>query len=166
MLILSAGLGVALSHAVVARLLYGIGRVGFLARLATAEAVVNLGLSLALVGVMGIEGVAVAMAVPNAVLCVVAIGYACRMLGIDARTYLRRTAAMPVAASAALALGWWLAAGAWPPTSWGELVALGAGGLAGYAALVGVLEPVVRRRAGRVLGRLARKFIPATHVAG
>jgi O-antigen/teichoic acid export membrane protein len=162
LMILCGGLALAVAQSVAARVLYGVGRIGLFARMALVEAALNLGISLALVRDMGIEGVAVATAVPNALFCVFAIGYACRLVGIDVRTYLRRSVALPLTAATLLTAGWWAAQSTWPASGWGGLIALGAAGLACYASLVALLEEPVRRRILATLprGSKARRNAP------
>src|SRR5204863_6765085 len=86
--ILSATLTIGVAQSVASRILYGLGRLRLFARLALVEAVLNLGLSLALVGPMGLEGVALAVAGPNVLFCLFAIGYACRTLAVPVGRYL------------------------------------------------------------------------------
>ena len=83
-----ATLTIGVAQSVASRILYGMGKLTLFARLALVEAVVNLGLSLALVGPLGIVGVAIAVAVPNVLFCLFAITYACRVLQIGGRQYL------------------------------------------------------------------------------
>jgi O-antigen/teichoic acid export membrane protein len=84
-LALTLTLGVAQS--VASRILYGLGRLRLFARLALIEAGLNLGLTLLLVGQFGVEGVAVAVAVPNLVFCVAVIAVTARELGATAADY-------------------------------------------------------------------------------
>src|SRR5439155_15911270 len=69
MAILSATLTIGVAQSVAARILYGLGALRLFARMALVEAVLNLALSRALVGPMGREGVAIAVAGPNVLFC-------------------------------------------------------------------------------------------------
>ena len=104
--ILSATLTIGVAQSVASRILYGMGTIRLFARLALVEAAVNLGLSLALVGPFGLEGVAVAVAVPNVLFCLFAIGYACHVLNVGTVRYLKEAWLRPVIASSLPAL-WW-----------------------------------------------------------
>jgi O-antigen/teichoic acid export membrane protein len=109
LVILSLPLGLAISQAVSARILYGMGRLGWLARAVMVEALANLLLSMILAGPLGIEGVALGTAIPNVCMNLVLFGYIARTLGVPALEYLRRSFVAPMAASFLLA-GVWLAA--------------------------------------------------------
>jgi O-antigen/teichoic acid export membrane protein len=159
LLVLSAGLSLAVAQSVASRVLYGTGRLRWFSRLALAEAGLNLGLSLALVRPLGILGVAVGTLVPNALFCVLVIALALRTLHFPAGEYARRCLPRPLVAAAILFAVWWPLAG-WVATGdgWGRLAAAGAVGSLVYAAAVFALEPVARRavlvRAAGFGGRL------------
>jgi O-antigen/teichoic acid export membrane protein len=104
--ILSATLTIGVAQSVASRILYGLGTIRLFARLALVEAAANLGLSLLLVGPYGLEGVAVAVAVPNVLFCLFAIGYACRILEVPAGRYLQQAWLKPLIA-AVLPTLWW-----------------------------------------------------------
>jgi O-antigen/teichoic acid export membrane protein len=105
--ILSATLTIGVAQSVAARILYGTGKLRLFARLALVEAALNLGLSLALVGPFGLEGVAVAVAGPNVLFCLFAIGYACRTLDVSAGRYLLTAWLRPLTAACIPAASWW-----------------------------------------------------------
>jgi O-antigen/teichoic acid export membrane protein len=105
--ILSATLTIGVAQSVSSRILYGLGRLRLFARLALAEAFLNLGLSLALVGPFGLEGVAAAVAIPNVLFCLFAISYACRVLEVPLRRYAASGWLKPAVAAAIPALVWW-----------------------------------------------------------
>ena len=135
--ILSATLTIGVAQSVASRILYGLGRLRLFARLALVEAAVNLGLSLLLVGPMGLEGVAVAVAVPNVLFCGFVIGYACRVLEVPAGRYLRAWL-RPACAAVVPAVVWWFVTPVAP--AW---LAIGGGiaaGLVPYAVVVGGIE--------------------------
>jgi O-antigen/teichoic acid export membrane protein len=162
--VLALPLALALSQSASVRILYGIGRLRWFARVVLAEALVNLLLSLALVRPYGIEGVALGTTVPNVVVNVAIALYLCRALGVRPVHYLRRSFLAPCAAAALLAAGW-LAAAVWaPPDGWASLSATVAAGLAVYFALAGAVEfgpRAVLRRLRALPGRLARAPRPA-----
>ena len=138
MAILSATLTIGVAQSVAARILYGMGTIRLFARLALVEAFLNLGLSLALVGPYGLEGVAIAVAVPNVLFCLFAIGFACRTLGVSSGCYLRSAWARPLAAACVPAMVWWLATPAeatWPGIATGLMI-----GLIPYGIAVGLAE--------------------------
>jgi O-antigen/teichoic acid export membrane protein len=156
--VLSATLTVGVAQSVAARVLYGMGRLRLFARLALVEAVLNLGLSLALVGPFGLVGVAVAVAVPNVLFCTFAIAYACRTVQLGARDYLVTGWAKPLGAACVPALVWLVLAPAAP--TWPS-IALGiAAGLGPYAAGVLLLERFGGRLAPALFGR-GRMLVPA-----
>jgi O-antigen/teichoic acid export membrane protein len=138
MAVLSATLTIGVAQSVASRILYGTGKLKLFARLALVEAVVNLGLSLALVGPLGLVGVAISVAVPNVLFCLFVITYACRALDLGARNYLCASWLKPLCASCAPALVWLLMVPAEP--TWPS-IALGiAAGLGPYACAVLLLE--------------------------
>lgn len=69
------------------RYLTAIGRHGIFARLGPVAAIINIGLSLALVEKYGIEGVAFASMVPVVIFVPVYLRYTCRQLGISLYEY-------------------------------------------------------------------------------
>jgi O-antigen/teichoic acid export membrane protein len=106
MAVLSATLTIGVAQSVASRILYGMGKLKLFARLALVEATVNLALSLALVGPLGIVGVAAAVAVPNVLFCLFVITYACRTLNIGAQTYLFTSWLKPLVAACVPAVVW------------------------------------------------------------
>lgn len=72
----------------VSRYLTGIGKHGIFAKVAPIAAVVNLGLSVLLVGPLGLWGVAFASLVPVFFVVPIYLVYACRQMGLTVRTYL------------------------------------------------------------------------------
>jgi O-antigen/teichoic acid export membrane protein len=145
--ILSATLTIGVAQSVASRILYGLGRLRLFARLALVEAGLNLGLSFALVGPMGLEGVAIAVAVPNVLFCLFAIGYACFLLEVKARHYLRRAWLSPLALALVPAVVWWFVTPV--QARWVEIATGIVMGLVPYGACVLVTEWLAasRRRA-------------------
>jgi len=145
--ILSATLTIGVAQSVAARVLYGMGRLRLFARLALVEAVLNLGLSLALVEPLGLEGVAIAVAGPNVLFCLFAIGYACWTLDVSTGRYLRASWLQPVLAACVPTAVWWFRAPAEP--TWLSIAASILAGLLPYAVVVGLVEfrhRLVRKR--------------------
>jgi O-antigen/teichoic acid export membrane protein len=140
LVILALPLGLMLSQSVSGRILYGIGRLRWFARLALAEAAVNLGMSVALVVPWGVEGVAVGTALPSVVACVVLLTYVCRLLGVGVGEYFRRSWLVPCSFALVLAILWWAVASFYPPVSWAGLLATGALGLTAYLGLALLVE--------------------------
>jgi O-antigen/teichoic acid export membrane protein len=139
--ILAAPLGLALAQSVSVRILYGLGLLRWYAWATLAEALANLVLSIGLVRLLGIEGVALGTAIPSVLLNGAVAVFVCRHLGVGAGQYLCRSLLRPCAGAGLLGL-FWLAAGSWiEPTSWAALMALGAAGLAGYAVIAAFAEP-------------------------
>jgi O-antigen/teichoic acid export membrane protein len=155
--VLAATLGVGVAQSVASRVLYGLGRLRLFARAALAEGVVNVLLTAALVGPLGVVGVAVAVAVPNVLFCVFVIGYTLRVLEITGRDYLS-ACVRPVLANLVPAAVWVLVGAVEP--AWGAIAAGIVAGLLPYAAVVGCVEfaAPLRTAATRVFGRR----VPAT----
>lgn len=92
-------------------LLFALGRQGFLARIGFLEAVVNLGLSLALVGPLGLLGVALGTTIPLVLLrSVVQPPYVCRQIDLALPVYLGSVARVAIPAVALQAPLWLLLA--------------------------------------------------------
>src|SRR5262249_31575460 len=104
--VLATILGPTIAQSMAARVLYGMGRIRLFARVALAEGVVNLLLSLALVGPLGIAGVALGTALPHLGFCLWAVSHAGGMLGVNPRDYLRAWV-KPLVATAILACVLW-----------------------------------------------------------
>lgn len=138
MAVLSATLTIGVAQSVASRILYGMGKLKLFARLALVEAVVNLALSLALVGPFGLVGVAVAVAVPNVLFCVFVIVYACRTLDVSAKDYLFGSWLKPLVCACAPAVIWRFMTPAEP--AWANIAFGIAVGLAPYACAVFLCE--------------------------
>jgi O-antigen/teichoic acid export membrane protein len=153
--ILCATLTIGVAQSVAARILYGLGTLRLFARLALVEAALNLGLSLGLVGPFGLEGVAIAVAVPNVLFCLFAIGYACRTLAVGAGRYLLTAWLRPLAAAAVPMAIWWLVTPA--DATWVAIATGIAVGLAPYAVVVAGVEfgPRLAARRRRTRGAAA-----------
>jgi O-antigen/teichoic acid export membrane protein len=150
LVILAATLTLGVAQSAASRILYGLGRLRWFARAALAESVVNVLLTLALIGPFGVTGVALAVAIPNLVFCVVAIGLACRELRVSAGEYAAAWL-RPVGLSLIPAAVWW-AIGP-PAADYPSIVAAVLAGLVPYAVLVGGAEVMRRGAAWSAAGR-------------
>lgn len=85
--ILSATLTIGIAQSVASRLLYGLGKLKIFARFALAEAGLFLLFLVTLIGPYGVEGVAIATAISNAIFCVAVLVTACRAVDVGVREY-------------------------------------------------------------------------------
>ncbi len=143
--ILAGTISVGMLQSVAARVLYGVGQIRRFARLMLLEAAINLGLSLALFPVMGINGVALGTAIPNVAMCLYILVRVCIMLEIDDRTLFRQALVKPVIAMGLLFAYWWGVADDLPPTTWRGFLGLTGSGTLGYALLVLAMEVISAR---------------------
>src|SRR5262249_22899202 len=140
LVILALPLALTLSQSISGRILYGIGKLRWYARLTILEALLNLLMSVALVRPLGIEGVAWGTTIPNVIANLILAFCVCRLMNVSFTTYLRRSFLAPVAVTALLAFGWLGATHETPPASWLELVQTAAVGMAGYALAAALVE--------------------------
>jgi O-antigen/teichoic acid export membrane protein len=140
LVILSLPLSLALAQSISGRILYGMGRLRWFARLVLAEALVNLLLSVWLVHPLGIEGVAWGTTIPNLLANLLTAFYVCRLLQVSPLIYLRRSMLQPLIAASLLAGGWLLAAREFDLQSWPALLLTGLAGVAGYLMLALAME--------------------------
>jgi O-antigen/teichoic acid export membrane protein len=154
MTILATTLSLTVAQSVASRVLYGMGRIRLFSRVALVEGVVNVVLSVALVGPLGIEGVAWGTAIPHTAFCLFVLTHLGMMIGVRPREYVTTVVLKPVAAAVLLTGVWLLFAHAAPATTWAGLFADGLAGLLPYGiavlALDGrrVIERVLPQRAG------------------
>lgn len=161
--ILSATLTLGVAQSVAARILYGMGRLKLFARLALVEAALNLVLSLALVGPLGLEGVAIAVAVPNVLFCLFVIGYTGRLLEVRVWRYIVASWLSPLIAACVPAAVWWLVT---PVEATWAAIALGiALGLVPFTLCVMGIELVPRLAATRWGTRRASLHVAAKPVS-
>jgi peptidoglycan biosynthesis protein MviN/MurJ (putative lipid II flippase) len=128
-----------MGQSIAARILYGIGKLKWFARVAMAEAGVNLVLSILLAWPLGIEGVALGTSLPNLISNVLVIGYVCRLLGVKGRDYVRTALLGPHALGLLLGGGWMVAVAWLPIETWSAFLITGFAGTAMYflgAALI------------------------------
>jgi O-antigen/teichoic acid export membrane protein len=154
--VLSLTLSVGVAQSVASRILYGLGRLRLFARLALAEAGLNLVLTLALVRPLGVEGVAWAVAVPNLLFCAAVIAYTARQLGVSAGDYAAAWL-RPLAASAVAAAVWVMVGK--PTADWYAIGTVIAAGLAPYAVVVAAVEvrPTSRQAWLRLKSKATRR---------
>jgi O-antigen/teichoic acid export membrane protein len=138
--ILALPLALALTQSVSGRILYGMGRLRWLAGATLLEAVANLLLSLALVQPFGIEGVAWGTTLPNLVFHLAFAVHMCRTLGIRTSAYLRRTFLTPLVLALVPFAIWLGAIHRFAAMDWLLLMAVGATGLVCYGFLAVMVE--------------------------
>jgi O-antigen/teichoic acid export membrane protein len=169
--ILSLPLFLILSQSVSGRVLYGMGRLRWFTVVVIGEAVANLGISLALVGPMGIEGVAWGTTIPNILGNLLVAIHVCRLLNVGFLEYFRCSFLRPIAAVCIPAAGWWAAASFWDPArSWSSFLLFGSAGVAGYGIVALLVEfgpSTLLEFSHSFVRRLGRGSIPIQkHVAG
>lgn len=160
LIILSATLSLVVAQSVASRILYGMGQLKLFARMALLESFLNLGLSLLLVGSLGIVGVAWAAALPNLFFCLYVIGSACRVLGIQSLTYFGETWMRPLI-SVILLLTVWMTP--WSTVSWSGLGVAIMAGLVPYSVLVLLIEGKIRFRSPVVVKRVSVEPTRSVH---
>ncbi len=130
-----------LSQSVSGRVLYGIGRLRWFTVVVSGEAVANLLISLALVGPMGILGVAWGTTIPNILGNLLVAVHVCRLLNVGLLEYFRCSFLRPLAAACWPAAGWWNALVLSDPgRSWSSFLLFGSAGVAGYGVAAILLE--------------------------
>jgi O-antigen/teichoic acid export membrane protein len=152
--VLAGTLSLTIAQSIAARVLYGVGHIRLLARVALLEGIANLLLSIALVVPLGIAGVAWGTAIPHTAACVFAVVHAGQLIGVRPADYLRAWSRPVITAAVPLSI--WLMQRS--PTTYAEFVATGLLGIAPYAAIVLAAE---RRSsmmlAGRRFGNVVRQ---------
>lgn len=139
--ILALPLFLILSQSVSGRVLYGIGQLRWFTIVVIGEAVANLVISLALVGPMGIEGVAWGTTIPNILGNVLVAIHVCRLLNVRIMEYVRCSFLRPLAATCFLAAGWWFTPIFIDPgRSWIAFLLVGSAGMAGYGIMALLIE--------------------------
>jgi O-antigen/teichoic acid export membrane protein len=139
--ILALPLFLILSQSVSGRVLYGVGRLRWFTVVVTGEAIANLVISLALVGPLGIEGVAWGTTIPNILGNIVVAVHVCGLLNVRLAEYIQCSFIRPLAATCLLSAGWWaVPAFLDPGRSWISLLLVGGVGVAAYGAVALVME--------------------------
>jgi O-antigen/teichoic acid export membrane protein len=143
LVVLSSTLSLVVAQSVASRVLYGTGRLRAFARMALAEAGLNVALSVLLCPRFGLIGVAVGVAVPNLLMCLWVIGHTARLLGVSVGRYVADGCLRPLE-TVSVPLVVWLLADV-PVAGWGGLaVAIGVG-LVPYGLTVLAVERVSPR---------------------
>jgi O-antigen/teichoic acid export membrane protein len=137
--VLAATLSLTIAQSAASRVLYGTGRIRLFARMALAEGVANLLISLALVRPLGIVGVAWGTAIPHVGFCCYAVAHACKLTGVRPAEHLRCWVA-PVVFALVPTIIWLIAMQVAPPAGWGEFALIGLLGMLPYSGLVLVTE--------------------------
>jgi O-antigen/teichoic acid export membrane protein len=135
--LLGGTLAVGVAQSAASRILYGLGKLRWFARLAIAESVVNLLLTGVLIGPLGVAGVSIAVAVPNLIFCVAVVVLTARELGVSVRAYFAGWV-KPLAASV-IPLAVWLTLGE-PAADYTDVAVAVVAGLVPYAVAVGLSE--------------------------
>lgn len=152
--ILAAPLFLTLSQSISGRIVYGTGQLRWFACMTLAEGVVNLAVSLLLVGSLGIVGVAIGTTVPHIAFNVACAWYVCRLTRVSISSYLVHAFAVPSAGVLLPVAAWYgynQAFGA--PGTWVELILVGALGVAAAGGAVLALERAAREALTRALRR-------------
>jgi O-antigen/teichoic acid export membrane protein len=145
MCVLAAPLALSLSLSLANRVLQGTGRVKVWALLTVAQAVVAVTLSLVLVQSLGLQGVALATALPICLYSIALTVYTCRVFRVPFVTYLSHAFLRPLVATPVIVLGWLSVLEYLPATSWGSLVLSSVVGLGCAVTAIALLElPVLR----------------------
>ncbi|HEV2949828.1 MAG TPA: polysaccharide biosynthesis C-terminal domain-containing protein [Gemmataceae bacterium] len=170
--ILALPLFLILSQSVSGRVLYGVGRLRWFTVVVTGEAIANLVISLALVGPLGIEGVAWGTTIPNILGNIVVAVHVCGLLNVRLIEYVRCSFLRPIAVTCLLSIGWWaVPAFLDPGRNWPSLLLVGGIGVAAYGAVALMMEfgPVTLLRFSQAclqkLGNLRSPFRQANQLA-
>jgi len=154
LVVLSFTLSLGIAQSVASRMLYGLGRLKWFARAALVEAALNVTLMLALIRGHGVEGVAIAIAVPNVLFCLFVLGFTLKQLGIPLRTY---TAAwLPPLAMLMLPVTIWFILGE-PEPDWPSIFGKGIAGMIPYCIAVAFVEGF----AGRIYAKFVKSVLPS-----
>ncbi len=145
LVVLSVPVVSSVAQLVAAKVLYGMGNLRSLTIVLLLEALVNLGLSIALVRNWGILGVAVGTAVPNLIANVVVIVIVCRLLHVDLREYVLSVCTKPLILGCILASLWIVSRNLLEVTSYGRFIVLGSVGSIAYGVLAICIECGPRR---------------------
>jgi len=137
LVVLSATLSLVVAQSIAARILYGLGHLRVFARAALLEAFANVLLGVLLCPEFGLLGVALAVAIPNLVMCVWVIHHTARKIELNSISYLRAWAVPLVAI--AIPLGIWLIPH-WILSGWMELGVALLAGLLPYSLAIAFAE--------------------------
>jgi O-antigen/teichoic acid export membrane protein len=133
LVILALSLVLMAAQSTSARIFYGVGRLGRLARMALIQAFANLALSLLLVRPFGIQGVAWGTTIPFVIFCIVSISDVSWLCQVRPLHAFRSILVKPLGTALVLGAGWQLLVGMGAITSWTRFLLTGAIGTLGYA---------------------------------
>jgi O-antigen/teichoic acid export membrane protein len=153
LVVMSFTLSIGIAQSVASRMLYGLGRLKWFARAALVEAALNVGLMLALIGNWGVEGVAIAVAVPNVFFCLFVLGFTLKQLGISWRSY--ATAWLRPLGLMLLPVAIWLGLGN-ADASWPSIFGKGFAGMVPYVIAVAITEGF----AAKIYTRFSKRVLP------
>lgn len=152
MVILSVTVSLGVAQSMAGRVMYGLGRLQWYARLALAEAAVNIVLTLCLIIPFGVIGVAVAVAIPNILFCIATIVMACHEIGMSGKRYFAVWQAPVIATTAPIVL--WTLIGPVDPT-WPAI----AGGIALGMIPYGIIVLWCERKTFAILTQQLQKAL-------
>ncbi len=156
LVVLSSTLSLVVAQSIAARILYGLGHLRVFARVALLEALANVLLGVLLCPQFGLVGVALAVAIPNLVMCMWVIRHTARHIESSSINYLQ--AWMVPLAAMSVPLGIWLIP-QWADFGWMELSLALAAGLLPYSVVVALIEaPRTSLSAGQSLRNTVRMF--------
>jgi len=138
--ILNITLALTIAQSVASRVLYGMGRIRLFARVTLLEGIVNVIMSAALIGPLGIAGAAWGTTLPHIACCFFVIAHVGRLLGLSMKSYFRAAWLAPLVAATVPLIVWWPVSARVEVWSWTTLVGCGCLGLAPYAVLVAAIE--------------------------
>ena len=165
MTVLSLGYIIGLPYYTISGVLYGLGQHRIVAILRVVEGAINLTLSVVLVNVVGLVGVAIGTAVPH----VLIVGWVLpralpRMFPFSLRDYYLNVYARTLLAAVPFAAATWAIRTMVRPTTLSGFFAWGGLSFVAYAVPVWliVLSPGERAHLARVVGRLNPRRVPAS----
>ncbi len=130
--VLAVGVVISTPQNTISSVLYGISKHNIIARLRIIETISNLALSLALIQVFGIVGVALGTAIPQIVIMAIILPImTIRVVGSSLRRFVQQAYVLPIAAATPFAVGCFLVNAYWPANS-----------LPGFMGQVMLLGPV------------------------
>jgi len=132
LVILALPLCLIISQFVSSSILYGMGELGWYTVAVVLEAATNLGLSISLVGPLGIEGVAIGTTIPSICVNIAIAIHACRVIGVPIQQYLRSSVLMPLLICPLAPLSWLLLMYFIPIRGWGSFFFVGIAGTVIY----------------------------------
>jgi O-antigen/teichoic acid export membrane protein len=152
---LSCGLTLAMMQSVAARMLYGLGRLRWFARIGLLEAALNVGLLYLMVKPLGVAGAAIAVMVPNVLACTAVILYTLRVVQLSCMSYVRLWIA-PLVCTGLCGVVWWFVGQ--PGADYGQILATACAGLVPYLMAVAAIEGFLQMLFTRLIKRLQQQY--------